>query len=269
MITIKSEREIEAMDQAGTIVAKIMEDLRTMVEPGVTTLDINDFVEQRIRKAGAVPEEIGFEGYPYASCTSTNDEICHAFPSKKKLRAGDICSVDTVLSLDGFFTDTCHTFAVGKVDEEVQRLMDVTKKCLYLGIEQAVAGNRLGDIGEAIQSYAESCGFGVVRDFVGHGIQPTMHEEPQVPHYGIAGRGKRLREGMTICIEPMITMGDWHATIDSNGWTARTVDGSWCAQYEHTLVITSQKPRILTMQNWEDGDQALGITNLEIDYNLE
>ncbi len=268
MITIKSEREIQAMAEAGRLVASIMEELRDIIEPGISTMDINDFIEKRTRQAGAIPEEIGFEGYPYASCTSTNDEICHAFPDKKTiLKAGDICSVDTVLSLDGFFTDTCHTFKIGEVDSEVQHLLDVTKKSLYLGIEQAVAGNRIGDIGHAIQSYAEAEGFGVVRDFVGHGIQPTMHEDPQIPHYGRPGRGQRLREGMTICIEPMITMGGYQAKVDSNGWTARTVDGSWCAQYEHTLVVTADKPKILTMQKAEAGDEDLGIDSLQIDFN--
>lgn len=268
MITLKSEREIEAMDRAGSIIAMIFEELRDVVKPGITTGEIDQYVERRIREEGAIPEEVGFEGYPYATCTSTNDEICHGFPDRKRvLKAGDICSVDTVLSIDGFFTDSCTTFAVGEIDPETQRLLDVTKKAMYLGIEQCVAGNRIGDIGAAIQEYVEAEGFSVVREFVGHGIQPTMHEEPAVPHYGTAGRGLRLKNGMTLTVEPMVNVGAWKSKMDDNGWTARTIDGSLSAQYEHTLAITPDGPKILTMQSPVPGEDALGLDQLKINYN--
>lgn len=268
MITIKSAREIAGMERAGRLLASIFEDLRSFIKPGVTTGQIDQFVEKKIRAAGAIPEEVGFEGYPFATCTSTNDEICHGFPDKNcVLKSGDICSVDTVLSLDGYFSDSCTTFLIGEVDPEIQRLVQVTKKAMYLGIEQCVIGNRIGDIGHAIQTYVEGEGFSVVREFVGHGIQPTMHEEPAVPHYGRAGRGLRLREGMTITVEPMVNTGRWESKMDSNGWTARTIDGGISAQFEHTLAITKEGPKILTMQSPVLGEDALGLEDLKIIYN--
>ncbi|AMB99559.1 methionine aminopeptidase [Aerococcus urinaehominis] len=252
MITIKTQREIEGMEKAGQLLASIHEELRDFIKPGITTWDIDQFVEKRTKELGAIPEQIGYEGYQFATCTSVNDEICHGFPEKNRvLKDGDLVGVDTVISLDGFFADSCWSYAVGEVSEEVKDLMAVTKECLYLGIEQAKVGNRIGDIGHAIQSYAESKGYSVVRDFVGHGIQPTMHEDPAVPHYGKPGRGQRLREGMTITIEPMINTGDWKMQMDNNGWTARTIDGGLSCQYEHTLAITKEGPRIFTKQKGE------------------
>lgn len=269
MITLKSAREIEGMNKAGKVLAKIFEEIEPMMVPGVITMDINDYFDRRIREEGGIPEELGFEGYEYSVCTSTNDAIAHGLPRKNEvLKDGDICSVDSVLSIDGYMADACYTYGIGSVADDVKHLMDVTKRCTYLGIEQARVGNRIGDIGHAIQEYAESEGFSVIRDFVGHGIQPTMHEDPSVPHYGKAGRGLRLKEGMTICIEPMIAMGDYHMYIDDDGWTGRTVDGSWCAQYEHTLTITKDGPRILTMQHLREDEKELGIDQYDIDYNL-
>lgn len=248
MITLKSDREIALMKESGAILAGIHRELRDFIKVGVTTAEIDRFVQDKIESQGAVAAQIGYEGYQFATCTSVNDEICHGFPSSYALKAGDIVKVDFCVDLDGAISDSCWCYAVGQIDPEHQRLMDVTRKALELGIEQAQVGNRVGDIGHAIQTYVEAQGFGVVRDFVGHGIGPTIHEEPMVPHYGEAGKGQRLKEGMTITIEPMITTGTWRMKMDDNGWTARTRDGGYCAQYEHSLVITKDGPVLLTDQ---------------------
>ncbi len=249
MVTLKSPREIEMMTQSGQLLASIHVALRDFIKPGVTTSQIDQFVEEKIREGGGIPAQIGYEGYEYATCTSVNDEICHGFPSNYVLKQGDIVKVDFCIDLDGAISDSCWCYAVGNLTPEHQDLMEVTKECLYRGIEQAQVGNRIGDIGAAIQEYAESKGYGVVRDFIGHGIGPSIHEAPQVPHYGIAGKGKRLKEGMTITIEPMITTGTWKMTMDDNGWTARTRDGGYCAQYEHSIAITADGPVIMTNQD--------------------
>ena len=192
--------------------------------------------------------QINYQGYPYATCTSVNDEICHGFPTDYKLQNHDIITVDTVVELDGFLADSAWSYQVGEPTELTKKLMDVTKEALYIGIEQAVVGNRLGDIGSAIQDFVESHGFSVVREFTGHGIGKEMHEDPMVLHYGKAGRGQRLIEGMVLTIEPMVNTGKWNSKLDSNGWTARTVDKGLSCQYEHTLAITKDSPRILTLQ---------------------
>ena len=248
MLTLKSNREIEQMTESGRILASIHEQLRERIKPGVRTRDIDQFVQQQIESHGAVAAQIGYQGYEYATCISVNDEICHGFPSNYRLKEGDVVKVDFCVDLNGAISDSCWCYAVGEVSPEHQALMEVTKECLYRGIEQAVVGNRIGDIGHAIQEYAESKGYGVVRDFIGHGIGPTIHEEPQVPHYGLAGKGLRLKEGMTITIEPMITTGTWKMKMDPNGWTARTRDGGYCAQYEHSIAITADGPIIMTEQ---------------------
>lgn len=248
MLTLKSNREIEQMTESGRILASIHEQLRERIKPGVKTKDIDQFVQQQIESHGAVAAQIGYQGYKYATCISVNDEICHGFPSNYRLKEGDVVKVDFCVDLNGAISDSCWCYAVGEVSPEHQALMEVTKECLYRGIEQAVVGNRIGDIGHAIQEYAESKGYGVVRDFIGHGIGPTIHEEPQVPHYGLAGKGLRLKEGMTITIEPMITTGTWKIKMDPNGWTARTRDGGYCAQYEHSIAITADGPVIMTEQ---------------------
>lgn len=248
MITLKSKREIEHMQESGTILANIHTLLRDFVKPGVKTIDINHFVQKHIEKAGAIAAQIGFEGYEYATCISVNDEICHGFPSDYILQNGDVVKIDFCVDLNGAISDSCWTYAVGDVTSEHQQLMKHTHEALMLGIEQAVVGNRLGDISHAIQTHAESHGYGVVRDFLAHGIGPSIHEEPNFPHYGLPGRGLRLKEGMTITIEPMITTGTWQMKMDSNGWTARTRDGSYCAQYEHSIAITKDGPIIMTLQ---------------------
>src|SRR5699024_2054633 len=220
MITLKSAREIESMRESGKLLADVHIHLRDFIKPGVTSWEIDQFVQHFIESRGGIPAQIGFEGYKYATCCSINDESCHGFPRKKPLKSGDLIKVDMVIDLNGAISDSCWAYAVGDVSTEVIDLMDVTKKALYLGIEQAQIGNRIGDIGHAIQTYAEQKGYGVVRDFIGHGIGPTMHEDPAIPHYGQAGRGLRLKEGMTITIEPMITTGTWKMKMDPNGWTA-------------------------------------------------
>ena len=254
MITLKSPREIHEMAESGAILAGMHAGVREMIKPGMSSWDIEEFALKYFKEHDAIPEQIGFEGFKYATCISVNDEICHGFPRKDLIfKDGDLVKVDTVVNYHGAMSDSCWSYVVGKSTPEIDRLMDVTKKALYLGIDQAQVGNRIGDIGAAIQHFTEDeNGFGDVREFIGHGIGPTMHESPNVPHYGEAGKGLRLRPGMTITIESMIMMGDWQAVMDNpNGWTARTQDGSICCQYEHTLAITNDGPKILTSQDPE------------------
>lgn len=248
MITLKSEREIQLMAEAGKVLAATHREIAKMIKPGITTWEIEEFVENFLAEHGATPEQKGYQGYKYATCASVNDVICHGFPSKKPLKNGDIVTIDMVVNLNGGLADSAWSYAVGEVDPEAQHLLDVTKESLYRGIVAATVGNRLGDIGHAIQSYAEAEGFSVVRDFTGHGIGKTMHEDPMVLHYGKPGKGTRLKEGMVITIEPMLNAGTWHMKMDEDGWTARTVDGKLSAQYEHTLVITKEGAVILTEQ---------------------
>lgn len=251
MITLKSPREIDAMEKSGAVLADIHEKLREFIKPGISGIDIDQYVEKLIEEHGASAEQKGFEGYEYATCVSVNDEICHGFPRSQKLKNGDLIKVDMVINLNGALSDSCWSYSVGEANDEVKKLMDVTLTSLYKGIEAAKVGNRIGDIGHAIQSYVEPEGFGVVREFVGHGIGPTLHEGPSVPHYGQAGKGMRLKEGMVITIEPMINTGTWKSKMDDNGWTARTKDGGLSCQYEHTIAITKEGPRILTKQKNE------------------
>ena len=249
MITRKSAREIAMMQEAGKLLASCHKQIATMMKPGVTTKDIDDFVEKYLADNGATPEQKGYNGYEYATCASINDEICHGFPRNESLKNGDIVTIDMVVNLNGGLADSAWTYVVGEADEKTQRFLDVTKKSLYKGIEQARAGNRFGVFGNAIQEYAEAEGYSVVRDFSGHGIGPTIHEEPHIPHYGLAGKGTRLKEGTVITIEPMLNEGSWHSKMDSNNWTARTIDGERSAQFEHTVVITKDKPLIITDQD--------------------
>ncbi|OZM57430.1 type I methionyl aminopeptidase [Lottiidibacillus patelloidae] len=252
MIILRSKREIENMRKAGSLLASCHQEIGKMIRPGISTMEINDFVEDYLKKNGATPEQKGYKGYKYATCASINDEICHGFPRKEKLNDGDIVTIDMVVNLDGWLADSAWTYAVGNITTESARLMEVTKEALYRGIEQAVVGNRIGDISHAIQSYVEAEGFSVVRDFIGHGIGTKIHEEPAVPHFGPPGKGQRLKEGMVITIEPMVNIGDYMSKMDDNGWTARTVDASLSAQFEHTVAITDGTPQILTDQKESD-----------------
>lgn len=248
MITLKSPREIEMMRESGELLASVHEALRGFIKPGITSWDIEVFVRNMIEEHGGIAAQIGYEGYKYATCCSINDEICHGFPRKEKLKDGDLIKVDMCIDLKGAMSDSCWSYVVGKSTPEIDHLMEVTKKALYLGIEQAQVGNRIGDIGHAIQTYVEGEKLGVVRDFIGHGIGPTIHEAPSVPHYGESGKGLRLKEGMVITIEPMVNTGTWQMKMDDNGWTARTRDGGLSCQYEHTIAITKDGPQILTEQ---------------------
>lgn len=251
MITRKSKREVEQMQKAADILIAIHKEISKMIKPGITTKEIDNFVESYLAKHDATPEQKGFNGYEYATCASINDEICHGFPRNEPLKDGDIVTIDMVVNYKGGLADSAWSYAVGNVDEKGLKLMDVTKKSLYIGIEQAQVGNRIGDIGHAIQTYAEGEGFSVVRDFTGHGIGPTIHEPPHIPHFGLPNKGTRLKEGMVITIEPMINEGAWQSKMDSNEWTARTIDEGRSAQYEHTIVITKDGPLIITEQDKE------------------
>lgn len=248
MVVIKTEEEIQKMIVAGKVLSGVHHELRNKIKPGVKTIELDKFVEEYLKERGAYPEQKGYEGYPYSICASVNDEICHGFPGEYILKDGDIITVDMVVNVDGWLADSAWSYEVGEVSKEAHNLLEDTKKAMYLGIEQAKIGNRLGDIGHAIQSFAESKGYSVVRDFVGHGIGKNMHEDPQVMHFGKPGRGLRIVEGMVFTIEPMINMGGYELTIDDNGWTARTKDGSLSAQYEHQLAITKDGPVIITDQ---------------------
>ena len=249
MVDIKTEQEIEYMAAAGRILASCHKEIRKMIKPGITTMEIDSFVEKYLNEHGAKAEQKGYMGFPYATCASVNDEVCHGFPSDNPLKEGDIVTIDMVVNLNGWLADSAWSYAVGKISKEAEDLMKVTKECLYRGIEKAVAGNRIGDIGYEIQTYAESLGYSVVRDYAGHGIGKVMHDNVIVPHYGRPGRGLKLQKGMVITIEPMINTGVFEVTTDDNDWTVRTADGSLSAQYEHTLAITDKGPRILTDQD--------------------
>ena len=248
MIMLKTEREIMYMKEAGTVLASCHKEIAKMISPGITTWEIDRFVENYLDRHKAKPEQKGYKGYKYATCAAINDEICHGFPRKKPLESGDIVTIDMVVNLNGWLADSAWSYAVGDISHEAETLMKVTKEALYTGIAKAKVGNRIGDIGHAIQSYAESKGYSIVREFVGHGIGRDIHENPQVLHFGHPGRGPRIEEGMVFTIEPMINIGSPECTIDDNGWTARTEDGKLSAQYEHTIAITKEGPLILTEQ---------------------
>jgi methionyl aminopeptidase len=248
VIILKSKREIELMHKAGQLLANCHKEIAKMIKPGVTTLEIDAFVEQYLKKHGATPEQKGYKGYEFATCASINDEICHGFPRNTPLQNGDIVTIDMVVNLNGALADSAWSYAIGDVSPKAAKLLHVTEEALNKAIEQSVIGNRLGDIGHAIQSYVEGEGYSVVRDFTGHGIGRTIHEPPTVLHYGEPNKGQRLKEGMVITIEPMVNIGAWESKMDDNQWTARTVDGSLSAQYEHTIAITKDGPIILTKQ---------------------
>lgn len=248
MIIIKTEKEIEKMQIAADLLIQVHRALRDEVKPGVSTLELDRFVEKFITDRGGYPEQKGYQGFPFSICASVNDEICHGFPSERKLKDGDLLTIDMVVNVDGYLADSAWSYAVGNLSDEGQKLMTVTKECLYKAIDIVKPGTRLGDIGHIIQTYAEANGFSVVRDFVGHGIGKEMHEDPQVLHYGKPNRGLRLEEGMVFTIEPMINAGDWPIAMDKNGWTARTRDGSLSCQYEHTLAVTKDGVIVLTEQ---------------------
>lgn len=246
-VTIKSRRELQAMERAGAIVGSTLTLLKTSVEPGMTTGDLNRIADKHIRSHGAVPTFIGYQGFPAAICASVNEEIVHGIPGKRVLQEGDIVKMDVGATIDGFIGDAAISVAVGKVSDDAHKLMEATEASLYAGIAAAQPGNRIGDIGAAVQGYAEPLGYGVVRQFVGHGVGRFLHEDPQVPNYGESGKGLLLRPGMCICIEPMLNLGTHDTRILDDDWTVVTADGALSAHFEHTLAITQNGPKILTM----------------------
>lgn len=252
MVSIKSEKEIEHMREAGRIVARALAKIEEAIKPGVTTNKLNKIAEEVILNAGAVASfkgQQGFKGsipYPAAICASVNNEVIHGIPNNCKLKAGDIISIDIGAQKNGYHGDAARTFGVGKISKNAQKLIDITKQSFFEGIKMAVHDNRISDISHAIQTYVESNGFSVVEEFVGHGIGQSLHEEPQVPNFGGPGHGPRLAKGMTIAIEPMVNAGMYDVDILDNKWTVVTSDGSLSAHYENTILITDGEPEILT-----------------------
>jgi methionyl aminopeptidase len=250
MITIKSAREIEVMRRANVIVAEVLQELKNKVAPGVTTLELDEVAEELTLKKKATPAFKGYQMagrvYRHALCASINDEIVHGIPSNRALKEGDIIGLDYGVIFQGYYGDSAMTVGVGKVSDEAERLMRVTEKALYLGIEQLMDGERMGKLSSIIQQTAEDAGFSVVRQFVGHGIGKRLHEEPPVPNYGNADSGLRLRQGMVLAIEPMVNLGGYEVRIKDDGWTAVTNDGSLSAHFEHSVAITENGPYILS-----------------------
>jgi methionyl aminopeptidase len=245
-IIIKSPTEIEMMRQAGKIVAATIQTLVEYIRPGVITAELDVIAVREINSHGGVPSFKGYRGYPASLCVSINDELVHGIPGRRMLQEGDIVSLDVGAIYNGFHGDAAVTVGVGKIKDEAQRLLVVTEGALRAGIATAHHGARLGDVSAAIQAHVESRGFTVVREYVGHGIGHQMHEEPQIPNFGLPGRGPLLKEGMTLALEPMVTVGGWRTKVDEDGWTVRTADGSLCAHFEHTIAITDGEAEILT-----------------------
>ena len=248
MIIIKSPSEIELLRKAGKLVAQTHELMKKHVRPGITTLELDRIAEEFFAKCGAKPSFKGYYGFPASICTSRNSEVVHGIPSEDIiLQDGDIISIDCGAILNGYHGDAARTFPVGKVSEEAKKLIQVTKKSFFTGVEKAIVGNRLTDISSAIQQYAEGFDYSVVRDYVGHGIGKEMHEDPEVPNFGRPGRGPKLIKGMVLAIEPMVNVGDYHVEVKPNGWTVVTKDNSLSAHYENTVAILDNGPEILTL----------------------
>jgi methionyl aminopeptidase len=247
MIVCRSAAELERMREVGRLVGEVLTELSAMIAPGITTADLDLAAERRILAAGAAPAFKGYHGYPATICSSINEEVIHGIPSGRRiLQEGDVVSIDVGASLDGYYGDSAMTLPVGPVSEEAATLLRVTEEALYKAIDRARPGGRISDIGHAVQQHVEAFGFSVVREFVGHGIGQRMHEEPQVPNYGEAGRGPRLTEGMVLAIEPMVNAGKPAVKVLADGWTAVTRDGCLSAHFEHTVAVTSGEPWILT-----------------------
>jgi len=248
MIIIKSDREIDIMREAAKVTGEILRELSDYIEPGMTTHDVNAFVESKIDHYKMKPTFKGYGGFPAAACVSVNEEIIHGIPSRKRvLKEGDIVTVDTGATYKGYASDAARTYPVGNVSEEAQRIIDVTKESFFRGVEYARAGCRLHDIGHAIQEYAESEGMGVIRDYTGHGVGRNLHEDPAIPNYGQAGTGVKLKKGMVLAIEPMLALGTYECRTLANEWTVVTLDGKLSAHYENTVVITDGEPELLTL----------------------
>lgn len=247
MIICKTPREIEIMREAGKIVALTHQELKKHIAPGITTKELDDIAEKFIRDNHAVPSFKGYNGFPGSICASVNDELVHGIPSSRVLKDGDIISLDIGAKYNGYHGDSAWTYPVGKIDEETQRLLDVTEQSLYEGLKEAKPGERLSNISHAVQTYAESNGFSIVREYVGHGIGQDLHEAPQIPHYGPPNKGPRLKPGMVLCVEPMVNAGSRYVKTLADNWTVVTVDGKMCAHFEHTIAITETGYEILTL----------------------
>ena len=249
MITIKSEKEIQIMTENGKILASIMKELKKRVEPGTSTQELNRVAETLILNSGGKPSFKGYDGFPATLCTSINEEIVHGAPSKRKLKQGDILSLDIGMKLNGFHSDMAITLPVGEIDPETKRLVRITKKVLKLGIKKARVGNTINDIGNTIQRYVESQGFNVVKDLCGHGIGKELHEEPKILNYGKRHTGLKIKQGMVFCLEPMVTVGNWRIKKTKDGFGYQTIDGSLSAHFEHTIAVTKYGPNVLTSLN--------------------
>lgn len=248
MIIIKSADEIEIMKQAATVTAQLLKDLKQVITPGMSTKEVDEFVEEAILRGGMIPAFKGYNGFPASACVSINQQVVHGIPSKKvRLQEGDIVSVDLGTIYREYYSDAARTYPVGTVSNDAQKLIDATEASFFAGLEFCRVGYRLSDVSHAIQGKAESEGFSVVRDYVGHGIGRAMHEDPQIPNYGRPGRGPRLVEGMVLAIEPMINQGSFDVEVMDDGWTVETVDGKLSAHYENTVVITNGEPLLLTI----------------------
>jgi methionyl aminopeptidase len=245
MMVVKTAGEIELMEHANALVHRVLDGVEERIRPGVTTLELDRWAEETIRAAGAVPAFLDYRGYPATLCTSVNDVIVHGIPNRVPLAEGDIVGVDCGVLYKGYYGDAARTFAVGAISETAQRLLDVTRESLERAVERVAPGARLSDIGHAVQRHVEAHGFSVVREFVGHGVGAALHEDPQVPNFGEPGRGPRLKPGLVLAIEPMVNAGSYGVKVDSDGWTARTDDGSLSAHFEFSVAVTEDGPRIL------------------------
>ena len=256
MIILKNASQIAKMRDAGKLLFEVEQQIREQIQSGMTTADLDVLAEQLIRKGGGIPSEKGYQGYPCSICASVNDVVVHGIPSDTiTLREGDIISVDCTLVLDGWQADSAFTVGIGKISPEARKLIIATEECFWEGIRQCVTGKRLGDVGHAIEAHAKANGLNPIREYTGHGIGREMHEDPSVFNYGEPGRGLRLRQGMTIAVEPMIVQGDWHISNDPDGWTVRTRDHKLCSHYEHTIAVNGEGyPEILTLPDfsWEN-----------------
>jgi len=250
MIFLKTNEEVEWIRKSSLLVAKAHAEIAKMIQPGVTTLELDQRAEEYIRDFGGLPAFKGYNGFPNTLCMSPDSQVVHGIPNNTPLKEGSILSVDCGVLMNNYYGDSAYTYAVGEIDSEKQSLLNVTKECLYKGIEQAVVGNRVGDIGYAIQQHAESHQYGVVRELVGHGLGTHLHESPEVPNYGKRGRGPKLQDGLVIAIEPMINMGVKNTRQHSDGWTITTADNKPSAHFEHTIVVRQGKAEILSSFEW-------------------
>lgn len=248
MIVIKSQREIDLMREACKVTKEILEDLENLIKPGISTADINDFVEKRIAHYNMKPTFKGYGDFPAGACVSVNEEIVHGIPSRKRiLTEGDIVSIDTGATYKGYVSDAARTYPVGQISAEAQELIDVTRESFFRGIKYALPGNHIHDIGHAVQEYAEANGMAVIRDYTGHGLGKNLHEDPMIPNYGEPGTGAKIKKGMTLAVEPMLALGTYKTEVLDNRWTVVTKDGKLSAHYENTIVVTDGEPEILTL----------------------